>query len=194
MELQSLAPNHAIISKQIITKLFCPIIYSLSSEGLYLKWKQNQVSIFSTKCTLINFSNQICQREDVSLYTKLHSSSFICRLKMEGRGRNFHHLSHFKAVSSIFSNSNYVIPPIMLKYDLFFAWAVTQTSVKIHSQQPMFFSGWKAFRIHMPTLPFLSIHCCPISKILFPQISSCTLLTFPPFPSSLLMAHLGIHA
>lgn len=34
----------------------------------------------------------------------------------------------------------------------------------------MFFSGWKAFRIHMPTLPFPSIHYCPISKILFPQI------------------------
>lgn len=100
LELHSLAPNHAIISNNHKTILSSYV--SLSYEGLYLKGKQNQVLLFSTNCTLINFSNHICQREDVLLYTKLHSSSPICiSIKMEGGCRNFHHLSHFKAVPSI---------------------------------------------------------------------------------------------
>lgn len=35
-------------------KLFCLLTSSLSYKDLYLNWKQTQVLIFSTKCTLIN--------------------------------------------------------------------------------------------------------------------------------------------
>lgn len=76
-----------------------------------------------------------------------------------------------KQSPSSFSNSNDVIPPIMLYYAFFFfASVVTQKSVKNIFPAANVFSSWKAFRTHVPTLPFPSIHYGPISKILFPQI------------------------
>lgn len=163
---------------------------SLSYKDLYLNWKENQVLIFTTKCTLINFSNPICQRQDVLSHNKLQCSCHpILDLKLCMSG-NFT-LSHFKAVTIVISNRK--LCPVMPYYALFFfASVATQKSVKICSQKPVLFQVGKHLEFICLHYPFLLFIIVLFQRSYFYKYSSHTLLTVSSFPSSLLMPELGI--